>query len=654
MSRHSEEELKPRNGHTLIVGTVCRISGCENQKEESLDDQEDNVRDLVNDLYDGPFEIRVIASTKDKGEALDRPELEKVEDAYKSGDYDLIAYDELSRLIRGGEAVRLLGIGVDHGTRSICIKDTIDTVDSTWEEDALTACSENVAFNERTSRRIKQKTMNRFRKSGWPTGRPIAGYIVPEDHKSYDDWCKDETAVPIILEGCKILRRELDYAPVADFFNEQGFPLGPYCRRKAWNGTMVRRLYSNPILKGMPQRGLKHTVKNHATGRRVSVKNPKGPNYYPAPHLAHLTADEFDELNSLLNAKNACHRRMKVNGVDPLFRRSRSNSRFPGLHARCWYCGYHCVWGGNGITENLMCSHAREWQCWHSIAFSGPVFAEKLVAEIAEQLQHLDQFDEQFAALVATAGSFDDDRHAAAWKQLKHEEDVAAREKKNLLAAIKSVGHSQMLKDEVAAIEAAEQKLLLRRHKLEHHRVGHPKLPESPSRLGWMLKEELGRLTIESPAFGSLMRSLVPEVYVYSVRLCDGGHLLPRAKVKLNLAGTFPDVNLVPGLGDLLTQELTLDLFDPPQRERIREEAVRLAGEPTNLGPKAISRRIAERPTSTAVQNALALHRMVVSRGIDNPYVIVLEPPEDYPKVRRHKHSRYAFQPMDGYQRPEL
>jgi hypothetical protein len=128
--------------------------------------------------------------------------------------------------------------------------------------------------------------------------------------------------------------------------------------------------------------------------------------------------------------------------------------------------------------------------------------------------------------------------------------------------------------------------------------------------------------------------------------------LYPRAKVTLNLGGTYPDVNLVPGCEGLLTQELTLDLFDPPQRERIREDAVRLAN--LKLPAWKIAEAIKERPTATAVQNALALHRKMLSLGLDSPYVVVREPPEDYRKLRRHKHSRYVFQPMLGYERPPL
>ena len=62
----------PRNGHTLVVGVVARISGCANQKELSLDDQVDHAKQVVAELYDGPVEYRVIA-TKGKGEAARPP-----------------------------------------------------------------------------------------------------------------------------------------------------------------------------------------------------------------------------------------------------------------------------------------------------------------------------------------------------------------------------------------------------------------------------------------------------------------------------------------------------------------------------------------------------------------------------------------------------
>ena len=63
---------------------------------------------------------------------------------------------------------------------------------------------------------------------------------------------------------------------VADMFNARGIPTGPYCRCKIWDGAMVRRFYGNTLLKGMPSRNVKHSVKFHEIGRRKSIKESQG------------------------------------------------------------------------------------------------------------------------------------------------------------------------------------------------------------------------------------------------------------------------------------------------------------------------------------------------------------------------------------------
>ena len=68
-NRHGRH-LVPRDGHTLVVGVVARISGCANQKELSLEDQIDHARQVVGDLYDGPVEYRPIAT---KGNRVIKP-----------------------------------------------------------------------------------------------------------------------------------------------------------------------------------------------------------------------------------------------------------------------------------------------------------------------------------------------------------------------------------------------------------------------------------------------------------------------------------------------------------------------------------------------------------------------------------------------------
>lgn len=209
-----------------------------------------------------------------------------------------------------------------------------------------------------------------------------------------------------------------------------------------------------------------------------------------------------------------------------------------------------------------------------------------------------------------------------------------------------------MLQGKLAELEATERALARERCELERRSNRTLQLPESVAQLRQMLEEKFRELAADLPEFGGLMRQLVPEFYVYVVRLCDGGHLLPRAKVELALAGIAADAKHVSGLEEFLTRELTLDLFKPPQRERIRAEAVGLATQ--ELDQREIARRLPERATQAAVQHALVLDRKMRELNLDSPYVLQLEPPQNYPKLRRHKNPKYKFEPLEGYQRPEI
>ncbi|MGE3317195.1 MAG: hypothetical protein AB7O26_18920, partial [Planctomycetaceae bacterium] len=124
------------------------------------------------------------------------------------------------------------------------------------------------------------------------------------------------------------------------------------------------------------------------------------------------------------------------------------------------------------------------------------------------------------------------------------------------------------------------------------------------------------------------------------------------ARVRLNLAGIIPDARHVPELNELMSGVFTLDLFTPPQRERIRTEAAKLMEQ--GLTQRQAAGMIAEKPTQPALQNALSLHKMMQELGLSDPYVLLLEPPDDYPKLRRHKKSRYKFRPVENYQPPPL
>jgi hypothetical protein len=137
----------------------------------SLDDQVDHAKQEVTGLYQGPVEYRVIA-TKGKGERLDRPELTEVETLLRTRCLDLLVVEDIGRLVRGAEAVRLCGIAVDHGTRVLAPNDCIDTSEETWEEDVISACRDHVGHNAHTSKRLKHKLMNRLTDHGFRDDEP--------------------------------------------------------------------------------------------------------------------------------------------------------------------------------------------------------------------------------------------------------------------------------------------------------------------------------------------------------------------------------------------------------------------------------------------------------------------------------------------------
>jgi hypothetical protein len=529
--------------------------------------------------------------------------------------------------------------------------DCIDTDDETWEADVLDACSDHVGHNQHTSTRLKNKLMNRFRKYGGATPRETYGYIKPSGAKTFDQWQKDPAATPIIQQGWMLLKSSLNCSAVADWFNQQGVPVGKYCRRKTWNGAMVRRFYTNPILKGEPGRGFRRTIKHHETGRRISVINAKGPLFRDSPHLAHLNPVDFDELKAELQAKNAVYRRKLVNGTDPRWQMPRKRTRFPGQHACCWYCGRQYVWGGNGVTEHLMCAGSREWQCWNSIGFSGALAVTNIVSAITEELYKLRGFDAQFAGMVQAAHASGSDDRAKHWRALLGREEAQKREKANLMDAIVQFGPRPMLHDKLRELEAVEKELARERQRLEAIQQRKLILPQSVDTLRQLLEGKFQQLASNSPEFGDLMRQLIPNFYVYLVRMVDGGHLLPRAKVTLALGGIMPDVHHVPELEGLLRREVTIDLFEPVQRERIRKEVVHLA---TTATQRQIITQLPEKATLPAIQRAMAVDRKMRDLGLVSPYLAVLDPPEDYGKLRRHKNPKYRFEPLAGYQPPAL
>jgi hypothetical protein len=367
--------------------------------------------------------------------------------------------------------------------------------------------------------------------------------------------------------------------------------------------------------------------------------------------LAHLDAVEVDHVNNLLREQNKCCRHTSDNRNGE-WAAPRKRTTFPGQHARCWYCGRHYVWGGNGVTENLMCSGSREWRCWNSIGFNGESAIAKIVAAITSELYKLDGFDDQFREMVAAAteagGVALDERR----RQLLRDADALKRQEENLTAAILEYGPRPMFTEKLGDLEKEKLRIEAEQKQIERRSRKRLSIPGSVKQLRELTEQQFVGLSRASSDFGELMKNLVPQFDVHLVRLCDGGHLLPRAKVTVSLTGLVPDATSLSDLTKAMMREFTFDLFDPPQRERIRAEVVGLNAK--GVEQRDIAAAIAEKPTQTAVYRALRLEKQMRQLNLTSPYLPVLEPPEDYSKLQRPKNARYRFEMKKGYDRPPL
>ena len=645
-----QNAMIPRNGKKLVAILGARISGCGSQKEVSLEDQIDHGKEVVGDVYDGKVEFIIIATTG-KGERLDRPELEELERRLRQGGVDLVVYEDAGRLIRGADAVRLFGIAVDCGARCIAPNDAVDTWEPNWEKTLLNACAEHVGHNEHTSRRLKQKLMNRFRKSGGARATLPYGYSEPEKGDTYFDVQKDPAAEEHIREGFDLLDKTLNYSAVARYFNVNSVPVGPGCfRSKKWNRVLVKGFYRNPLLVGKPQRGKMVTAKHHETGRRRPVKNSEGPITIDCPHLAYFEQSEIDEVFARLDAKNNKLGRKCGNGGHFRNGSPRKTTRFPGQFGTCWYCGSHFVWGGNGQPHTLMCARSRDYQCWNSVSFSGSLFVDKMMSALLDQLTQLDGFEDQFREIVTNVEANSSIEREL--KALRNREANLEQKRKNFKDAIEKYGPQDMFDEQIEAIVKEDTLLRAQRFRLESSGQRSLKLPSSTTELRELMQTSVLDLSRSSDEFNRILRQIVPEFHIYLVRLCDGGHLLPRAQVCLDLSGIVPDARFVDGLPTMLSSTVTLDLFEAPQRERIREQAVELIA--AGHTQRDCCSMIEEQPTQPALQKALVLQKEMERLGLDSPYVLVTEPPEDYAKLRRHKNPQYSFNPVEGYSAPEL
>lgn len=640
MSRQ-QEPIRPRNGITLMVLIIARISTV-HQDLRSLADQIALCERYVRDRYPGAVTFMHIQG-QGSGEYLDRKELADAEAAVESCQYDLVVVEDIGRFCRRNRAVDFCEMCEDANTRLVAINDSIDTAEDNWRLSAFFASFKHESGNKDTAKRIRRSLRNRFEHGG-VVQTFTYGYIKPASAKCDADIHKAPNAELVYEEWFRLLEAGATYAEVADWLNAKGIQPGSWARNDKWNGTMVGRVTHNPILKGYRQRNARMSQRVNKTGRRRSIKAPACEQLLRhVPHLQFIEPARYDRLIAKLDASNAHYARGRAAAAtDSRVGVSRKRTVWPGQHVVCGVCGRLYYWGGHGQTDRMMCAGARDYSCWNAATFDGHEAGERIARAVLANAENLPEFNEVFRQKVEAAAGASRAGRTETLRRLERESAQVERELRNVVDALVVVGLNPTLQTRLVEIEGRKAILTAERAELVGQRDDVPVLP-STKELKDLTRAKVEKMAFNDPAFGRLMNDLVPRVTVFPFRALDGGAVVLRAYAEINLATLIQPV--VPMLDTLITSIVKVDLFNMPQRVAFLEQitALRRAGKTERVVASELGL------TVTAAQRAMALHRMMTTAGLTDPYQLLPAPPEGDGKFRRHLHSRYQFRPLEGY-----
>lgn len=375
------------------------------------------------------------------------------------------------------------------------------------------------------------------------------------------------------------LEQGWSFSRVADWLNENKVPLGVRCRRKSWDGAMVRRIVFNPILKGTRVWNDKKSLRVNKTGRRRSVKAPVEERIERAvAHLAFVGAERYDALIEKLVARGELYSVPKRRGGnDPRKGRPKKRTRWPGQHVYCGCpnCGKMYVYGGHGKKQHLMCSGAREYSCWNGVTFDAELAARRISNAVFEFVAGLPGFDPALLDVIKQEAELRQVERAKEVKSAERDIDRLAAEENRLVEALEQGEDLDVL---VAALKELKSKRRELEFKCKRLRDELPPPIELPSadQLRSDVQQAFQDLAVESDEFADSMRQIIDKIVVFPVRLCDGGDPVLRARFTVDLSPYLPATSQLPSLQASVRREFVVDLFEMPQRAAFREEVVRL------------------------------------------------------------------------------
>jgi hypothetical protein len=552
----------------------------------------------------------------------------------------------LGRIVRRLHAHLFAEHCVDHDTRLISKNDHVDTAVDGWQDRSIFSAWHHERSNRDTSDRIKRAHRGRF-KSGGALRRLIPGIVKPPGAKTDDDLYKDPYWEKIYDEWFMRLENGQTFSDIADWLNSIGAPTG--CKRgdkqakTKYDCQLVGQRTRNVALKGVRVQNNRMSVRVNKTGRRKTVKAPPELRQERfCPRLVFIKPERYDRVLAIVSRRNEDQARGRKSGRDVRKGVSRKRTRFPGQCSFCWICGRLFVYGGHGQVDHLMCDGARKHKCWNGATIDAPLAATKIAEAVSREVESLEDFELVYLGMLDEEARKASELLDVELARLQDRRQVLENEAANLLQFLREGSQSELVRSELRRVEQDLAQLNLDIAEAERTRPRAIELP-SAEELKRLYHQQFRDLAVDGYEFAGHLRRLVPRIVVFPYRLCDGGKVVLRARFKLQLASLIPDVGTRTVLQKPLEKVLSVDLFEPPQREKFRTQVVTLFAAGKEMQQKAIAKHLDI--TETAVYHAVGLQRLMDQLGITDPYLPVVEPPTEG-KLQRHKHKRYRFDPL--------
>jgi hypothetical protein len=374
---------------------------------------------------------------------------------------------------------------------------------------------------------------------------------------------------------------------------------------------------SNPIAGYIKPRGVKHDSE--------ITKNPEFSIIYEEIFRRLEEGHTFASVSDWLNSQNV--------PMGPFVKRT----RWPGQHLCCGICGRPFTHGAYGATHRMACSGAIHYKCWNVATIDTKMVAHKVAEAIKNEIQ---QLEAQNTELTLSRQS------------LRKELDKLLREESNLVEAVKASGGNPILIQSLNDLDKKKKSLQYQLDEIEKkNRSQKIKIPEI-SELKVLADKAFADINFESEEFWHLMRGLVSDIYAFPYIMA-----IPPSTPVLRISFKFNLLNLIPGQNTgaadlkLCERSLLIDAFEPPQRIAHLHQVVEMRHR-TGQTFDQIGKMIGI--SGTAAQNAYETHTKLQQLGLTDPYVPLMTPFEGTTKYNRHKHERFRFDPLPGFEVPRF